>query len=1818
MLRIATLVASLVLGTLAIPEPDEFGTTNNTHACYVPKKLRVGQPLNFACNLLQYENAIKLHSQFFIGDFDIPIFDDEKHLEPGKSVTVTTNKLPIDIDPSSRAMLRIKGVDTVTEKTLFYYETGTFNIERKSQSIFIQTDKPLYQPGQTVKFRAVNLDYELKPIKDHSVSYEIQDPKNNIILLKQEQSSDMGVVGDELLIHQDSTPGMWKLMFQDETTGFKKEIMFEVKKYKLPKFEVVIEAPSFAYESMDGMNIKLKATYTYGKPVEGEGKLFIEVNERYGPWYWGARSVQPTMPNGEKLLMLNQYEESFKMFKGEAEIFMSRDKLRSMGWISERWSQGKKIDITGSVTEKLTGISFEAEPVEIITHKRIYKIEKLYTPKITKPGLKYLAYLKVSQQDGTPVPMSFIKNNKVIVKINSEKNSDYFYYLPMLDLGEEVNGTIAPPPLTTTTAAPDMDLTVEYDINENGEVVVEFEVPDQDFSRVYFKAYVSEDENQEAMVNWDTSSGESPSGSFLQISTNMDEFSPGTTASFKIRTRKETNHLCFMVKSRGNMLSFDHVTYNKENTEFTYDVTITHDMMPSATLLVSYTNMDSGEIVADFSQFTVKTALQATTSMSSSSTSVDAGDDVTISVATGESGNFVGLKAVDKSVLLLKKGNDIDMNQVSSEMSSYETNSFGNGGGMWWGWWPRVNEGRDASEVFKSADVSVLHDAYLHKMKDDWWPEPFAMGFGVLASSSGRVDFSDTETSGKSGGQRNKPKDKKPRTYFPETWVWNNEKTDDNGVAEFKTAAPDTITSWVLNAFSVSDVSGLGIADERQITVFRNFFINLNLPLKVTRGEIIVVQALVFNYFDTDVEVSLKLHENTDGSFELLIPGGDDKVAGNVRKMSVKSQSSVSISFPLRMTSLGDVAVQVSATSSFASDSLIRKINVQPEGVRECFSESTVFNRDGMDKSVDSNQFTVRFPENVVEGSEQVKLYLYGDLMGSTTANLGELLREPTGCGEQNMQGFAPDVFVTLYLQRAGKLDDVTKNKAFGHFTQGYQNQLNYRHNDGSYSAFGQRDKSGSLWLTAFVVKCFQYAQLVRPEMRLQLENSVKTAFDFINNQQRKDGSFEEPGKVSSRSIQGGVNSDITMAAYVLISLTEVMQNRESEFKETIELTRTYLEDRLDDIMYEPFALAIVTYALHTSESVRAEDALIYLEALATEKDGHKYWQNINENEPDEQRNYYYRPPSNDIEMTSYALLTYVRRDDVESSVPVLKWLASKRNDLGGYSSTQNTVIAIQALSQVASLLSNTKQDITLTVQSDDFSESINIVSENAQVFNRFDLPTTNNKQVTIEADGSGLGVVQMSVCYNVMTSPTEDSPFDCTIDVIEGSLDDAEINLCCQLKDDEPTGMLLYEITLPNGFVVDLSKEVERNKDAKKVEMKKGSANYYYDEMNKQQKICSKTRIERNGKVAGNKPSSIKVIDYYAPKRSFQASYSIGKLESSDACNICGADCAGCPKAELSDWTVLKACTSWCDPNETEVVVRKCVDPNKDQEVAPWNCGIEELPTMTRKCKNKMFPSCPRFHEGLWVTDDRNQYFYGRPMKQRFCTTKMDRPFYIFEERQKTIGSDGIPATRLGNDMYMSCGKSMFSDFDLESGFTISILAKFEQFDDRSRSVLLSYGNPDQRSNFILERVYWGRKDLRFSASVGNKEYRIRMIPTFHVLNKWAHIMVIWHPRAQSVYINGVNVGKVRSYTSRLHREVPNNGHFTIGRDSNEKGSRQGYMDGWVSSVAVWNKVLSRSQVQKTYEFYEPLVTAANQNKEINLTPQMLTFLAQPIRIKK
>lgn len=50
---------------------------------------------------------------------------------------------------------------------------------------------------------------------------------------------------------------------------------------------------------------------------------------------------------------------------------------------------------------------------------------------------------------------------------------------------------------------------------------------------------------------------------------------------------------------------------------------------------------------------------------------------------------------------------------------------------------------------------------------------------------------------------------------------------------------------------------------------------------------------------------------------------------------------------------------------------------------------------------------------------------------------------------------------------------------------------------------------------------------------------------------------------------------------------------------------------------------------------------------------------------------YYSLPRSIDVEMTSYSLLTYLERNLIADSIPIMKWLVKQRNAEGGFASTQ-------------------------------------------------------------------------------------------------------------------------------------------------------------------------------------------------------------------------------------------------------------------------------------------------------------------------------------------------------------------------------------------------------------------------------------------------------------------------------------------------------------------------------------------------------------------
>uniref|UniRef100_A0A0R3RKU1 A2M domain-containing protein n=1 Tax=Elaeophora elaphi TaxID=1147741 RepID=A0A0R3RKU1_9BILA len=496
----------------------------------------------------------------------------------------------------------------------------------------------------------------------------------------------------------------------------------------------------------------------------------------------------------------------------------------------------------------------------------------------------------------------------------------------------------------------------------------------------------------------------------------------------------------------------------------------------------------------------------------------------------------------------------------------------------------------------------------------------------------------------------------------------------DSGEAVFEAVVPDTITSWVASAFAINDESGLGVAPSTtKLTVFRPFFIRINLPYSVKRGEKFALQVLIFNYMDSEQDVTVTLKDGDDIGYDFLQKDGTTKkftsknMKGkkhNVRLISIPGGGvSKAVYFPIVPTKIGDVILSVTAQSAIAGDAVEQILRVEPEGYR--VDRNTLIMIDlsqTNDTAGIKKQIDMQFPIDAVEGSRKARFDVIGDLLGSALSNIDSLIRMPYGCGEQNMINFVPNIAVLHYLKITKQAGTQIENKAKKYMESGYQRELTYRRDDHSFSAFGQSDKHGSTWLTAFVVRSFKQAQ----QFIFVDEQILQKSIAFLNaQQQQENGAFAERGEVHHKAMQGGAaEGGVPLTAYVYAALLE---NGVSDDK-----AQHYLEQHLEEVKNDPYALAIVTYVFHLANSTKKEEALRMLESHKRESDEGIYWSTkVGPEKPKDTQHYFYQPKPVDVEMTAYVLLTYMIRDDTDKALPLVRWLTSQRNAYGGFSSTQ-------------------------------------------------------------------------------------------------------------------------------------------------------------------------------------------------------------------------------------------------------------------------------------------------------------------------------------------------------------------------------------------------------------------------------------------------------------------------------------------------------------------------------------------------------------------
>jgi CD109 antigen len=163
--------------------------------------------------------------------------------------------------------------------------------------LFLETDKPIYKPGQTIMMRLVALDSELKPVQAEA-TLEVQDAKGVKIFKQVLATDEYGTVTAELPLSTEPNLGTWKLTATAGNASTQLDV--RVEKYVLPKYEVKAELPKEWFLVDESITGHVTSHYSYGLPVEGE--LQITASRYVGVWEEYASFTAPIEGEGDFFL----------------------------------------------------------------------------------------------------------------------------------------------------------------------------------------------------------------------------------------------------------------------------------------------------------------------------------------------------------------------------------------------------------------------------------------------------------------------------------------------------------------------------------------------------------------------------------------------------------------------------------------------------------------------------------------------------------------------------------------------------------------------------------------------------------------------------------------------------------------------------------------------------------------------------------------------------------------------------------------------------------------------------------------------------------------------------------------------------------------------------------------------------------------------------------------------------------------------------------------------------------------------------------------------------------------------------------------------------------------------------------------------------------------------------------------------------------------------------------------------------------------------------------------------------------------------------
>ena len=258
------------------------------------------------------------------------------------------------------------------------------------------------------------------------------------------------------------------------------------------------------------------------------------------------------------------------------------------------------------------------------------------------------------------------------------------------------------------------------------------------------------------------------------------------------------------------------------------------------------------------------------------------------------------------------------------------------------------------------------------------------------------------------GGQQVAPT---VRTKFADTALWVGEvTTGPDGLAQVEVTMPENLTTWKTIAWAMSAGCRVGQGAAEAVTT-KNVIVRLQAPRFFIQGDEVVLSANVHNYLKTKktAKVTLELPKGILGLIEHKL--GHE----SVRTVEVPAGGEVRVDWRVKVLREGQAKITVKATTDEESDAMAMTMPVYVHGMLKTESFCGVIRPDEKAATVNINIPAERRPE-----ATRLEIRYSPTLAGAMMDALPYLIEYPYGCTEQTLNRFLPAVITQQTLKKTG------------------------------------------------------------------------------------------------------------------------------------------------------------------------------------------------------------------------------------------------------------------------------------------------------------------------------------------------------------------------------------------------------------------------------------------------------------------------------------------------------------------------------------------------------------------------------------------------------------------------------------------------------------------------------------------------------------------------------------------------------------------------------------------------------------------------------